>query len=164
VRQKFIKLFEEFSKEMTNDKSETAHTWAEIRDVIQMKRPFAIIVFKTKESYLSALESSLKEYDVIKQDAVFMINGKSIVYPSVFFALDRDSDFSNQVLELYENFEIRQVIAGRAGSEYSTLYSEDGTASDFGNEIVSTLNPNEFSSEDHFVLGSTCYRFIAFID
>jgi hypothetical protein len=157
-------LFEEYTKDITAERSETSHSWQDVRDAIQTKRPFVIIVFNAKSDYLEAMPSDLKEYDIIKQDAVYVMNGKNVVYPSVFFVLDKAADFRDTAHKLYEKFDIRQIIVGKAGSEYSTLYSQDGTSSDFGNEIVSTLEPKDFASDDHFVLGSTLYRFIEFVD
>ena len=90
------------------------------------------------------------------------LDGKTIKYPSIFFILDRDTDFRPRVKELYEKFDIKQLILGKPNAEYSTLYMKDGTSSDFGNEIVSTLDPSEFKSENYFKLGSQCYRFVEF--
>lgn len=161
---KFIKLFEDYAQDLKIENSEVSHTWSEVRDAIQMKRPFVIIVFRTKGSYLEALQSYFNEIDYIKQTAVLFINGNEVKYPSIFFTLDQDRDFTTEVKKLYETYDIKQIILGKAGSEFSTLYAQDGTSSDFGNEIISTLEPKDFNSDDHFKVGSTCYRFIEFMD
>ena len=159
---KFIKLFEDFEKDLKAQRSETQHTWTDVRDAIQMKRPFVIIVFRTKDSYLEALQTDLSEYDYIKQTAFLLKSGDFIKYPSVFFTMDQDMDFSTKVRKLYEDFEIKQIIIGEANSEYAKLYAQDGSSSEFGNEIISGLSKDEFASEDHFKVGSTYYRFLAF--
>lgn len=162
MRLKHIKIFEDFSEEQKAQSSETFGSWTDIRDTIQMKRPFVIIVFKTKKSYLNALETELSDVDYIKQTASLVIDGRLVDYPSVFFTLDRESDYRVQVKELYEQFEIKQVIVGEANKEYSTLYSQDGSSSDYGNEIMSSLSRDDFATGDHFKIGSTYYRFIEF--
>lgn len=161
MRQKFIKLFEDYTK----DQSETpvsGEAWTHVRDTIQTRRPFVIIVFKNKDSYSEALAKDLSTYECIKQTAIIFTSEGEKRYPSVFFSLDHDQDFSNKVKELYEKFKIKSLVVGKANSEYSTLYLDDGTSTDFGNEIVSTLSPEELESSDQFKLGSVYYRFITF--
>lgn len=159
---KFIKLFEDFKKEDSASGQDKLETWSQVRDCIQMKRPFVIITFKTADSYNQATGSYLKGKNYIKQIAILSMDGKEIKYPSAFIMLDSDRDFKNEVRKLYETFEIKQVILGEAGSEFSTLYGSDGTSSDFGNEIIAALSPEEFSTEDYFQLGSNYYRFVEF--
>lgn len=158
---KFIKLFEDFKKEDSASGQDKLETWSQVRDCIQMKRPFVIINFKNADSYNDA-NSYLEGKNYIKQAAILSIEGKEVRYPSVFIILESDRDFKNEVRKLYETFEIKQIIVGSAGSEYSTLYGSDGTSSDFGNEIVSALSPDEFSTDDYFQLGSTYYKFVEF--
>jgi hypothetical protein len=152
---KSILLFEQFVLEKIEG-------WSEVRDSIQMKKPFVIVVFRTRSSYLEAIETEFSNTEYAKQVAIFTQDGKKIKYPSIFFTLDRDIDFRPKVKELYEKFDIKQLIVGKPNSEYSSLYAQDGSSSDFGNEIVSTLDSSEFKSENHFKLGSTYYRFIDF--
>jgi hypothetical protein len=163
VKLKYIKIFEDYSDDQKISSSETSHTWTDILDTVQMKKPFVIIVFKNKDAYASALSSEdIKEFDYIKQTAAFNEDGKLMKYPSIFFMLDRDMDYQPQIKKLFRKFKIKQVIFGRANSEYSTIYVEDGTSSDYGNEIVATNEPEDFSTEDHFKFGSHYYRFIDF--
>lgn len=159
---KFIKLFEEHSKDLEVNNSEVSHTWSEIRDAIQMKRPFVIVIFKNSANYLDALESYFTETDYIKQTAILNFDGKKINYPSIFFVRDKDDDYSTEVRKLCEKYKIKYVIVGDTGSEYAKLYSQDGSSVDLGNEIISTLEPKDFGTEDCFKLGSTYYRFIGF--
>jgi hypothetical protein len=159
---KFIKLFEDFKKEDTGSDQDKLETWSQVRDCIQMKRPFVIITFKNADSYAKAADSYLNGKNYIKQTSLLSLEGKEVKYPSVFITLESDRDFKNEVRKLYETFEIKQIIVGSAGSEYSTLYGGDGTSSDFGNEIVSALSPDEFSTDDYFQVGSTYYKFVEF--
>lgn len=159
---KFIKLFEEYSKDPSLGSSEVGHTWSEVRDAIQMKRPFVIVVFRTSSSYLEALESYFSEIDYIKQTAILHFDGKRVKYPSIFFVRDKDDDFSTKTKQLFEEYDIKYAVVGDAGSEYAKLYSKDGSVVDLGNEIVSTLEPKDFGTEDCFKLGTTYYRFIGF--
>ena len=87
---KYIKLFEDYSKE----KSEG---WSTIRDAIQMRLPFAIIVFKKKSSYLDALDSGELDSDYIKQTAVLHTEGKPTDYPSIFMVVQDDEVFKNKI-------------------------------------------------------------------
>ena len=157
---KFIKLFEEFNKEPDNG---DIKSWPDVRDIIQTKRPFVIITFKNKENYLKAVNSDFKETGYIKQVAAIQTENIPKNYPSIFISGDIASGFENKVKDLYSRYKIKQLIIGKPNSEYSTVYFNDGTSSDFGNEIVSTIDVNEFISEDYFKIDSTYYRFIEFL-
>ena len=111
----FIKLFEDFSD---------SDSWTVVRDAIQSRRPFTIIVFRTKPSYLKAIETSFKEIDYIKQTAVMIIDGKTIRYPSIFFVLDQNQNYEPEIKELYSKFDIKQVVIGEATrhSTYKTVH------------------------------------------
>lgn len=152
---KFIKVFEEFKKEKLE-------TWSQVRDAIQMKRPFMILIFKDKDSYREAIASEFESVNFIKQTAYMTVDNKTILYPSIFFTLDREKDMTTDIKRYYEEFDLVSAIVGAANSEFSTVYFSDGTSSDFGNEIVSSLDPNEINADDHFKVGSTYYKFIEF--
>lgn len=152
---KFIKVFEEFKKEMLE-------TWSQVRDAIQTKRPFMILIFKNNDSYREAISSEFKSVNFIKQTAYMTVDNKTILYPSIFFTLDREKDTTTDIKRYYEEFDLVSVIVGAANSEFSTVYFSDGASSDFGNEIVSSIDPNEVNADDHFKVGSTYYKFIEF--
>lgn len=155
-------LFEDYEKTLKIERSETSHGWNEVRDAVQMKRPFVIIVFRTKGSYEEAAQEYFGQTDYVKQTAILSKDSTKVKYPSIFFVLESDRDFKIEVLDLYEKYDIKQIIVGEAGFEYSTLYSQDGTSSDFGNEIISSLDPADLGGDDCFKVGSTFYRFIEF--
>ena len=156
MNNKYVLLFEEFIQKESNP----SDNWIKVRDSIQTKRPFVIIIFKDSENYDKAISSELKEFSCVKQLAIIFRNNKKLKYPSAFFTLDRDRDFKSRVSELYNKFNIKQIIIGKLNGEYSTIYNEDGTSGNFGNEVISTISPSEFFSDDHFKVGSTYYRFI----
>ena len=155
---KYIKMFEEYSRDPSIENSEVGHTWPEIRDAIQMKRPFTILIFRTSSSYLEALESYFNTTDYIKQVAILNFNGEQKKYPSLFYIRENDSNYSNEIKNLLEKYDIKYAIVGKQGSEYCKLYSKDGSSVDLGNEIVSTLEPKDFGTDDCFNIGSTYYK------
>jgi hypothetical protein len=161
VNLKFIKLFEEFNKDAHS--ADSVDTWTDVRDIIQTKRPFVIITFKNKDNYLDAIQSDLKEVDKLNQVATINTENGSTSYPSLFISGQFAIDFGNKVKEFYSKYKIKQLIIGKPNSDYSTVYFSDGTSSDFGNEIVSTIDQNEFTNEDYFKIGSTYYKFIEFL-
>jgi hypothetical protein len=149
----YIKVFEEYQE---------SPTWNTVRDTIQTKKPFIIIAFKNKDSYKKAISDDLREFNIIKQTALISNDGKLKKYYSVFFKLNDDSDYSSNIPKLYEKYKIKKIIYGKNGKDFSTLYSEDGTSSDFGNEIVSELSPSGSSTDSLFKIGSVYYKFINF--
>lgn len=151
-----IKLFSEYINEQHKAVSQT---WTEVRDTLQMKRPFAIITFRTKSSYIQYMEDTKDAQNQIKQIAMLEKEGKMLKYPSIFIILTSDQDYSDQVRQLSNKYDIKQVIAGQANVEYAKLYLPDGSSSELGNEIMSTLSPDEFQNDECFKVGSTYYKF-----
>ena len=161
---KYVKLYEDFNRDIKNSTDETSHTWTQVRDAIQTKIPFVLIAFKTKESYLSALESDLFSDDYIKQTASLSANGKLVDYPSVFMILDDDVNFKNKISQIFQKYKVKTLILGRQGEEYVDYYFEDGSSSQAGNEIVSSIDLDDMANDDHFKMGSTYYKFVDFAD
>jgi hypothetical protein len=159
----YIKLFEEFEKAMNDATSTSTKGWVEIRDTIQSKLPFIIVVFKNRESYESAIDSEFKDDSYIKQTAIMSNNGTQTKYPSLFLILDDESKFSNKIQNLYERFKIKAIILNGKGDEYAQSYSQDGTSVNLGNEIVSSISLDDMTNNDMFKVGATYYRFIDFI-
>ena len=161
---KYVKLYEDFNRDIKNSTDETSHTWTQVRDAIQTKIPFVLIAFRTKESYLSALESDLFLDDYIKQTASLSANGKLVDYPSVFMILDDDVKFKNKISQIFQKYKVKTLILGRQGEEYVDYYFEDGSTSQAGNEIVSSIDLDDMANDDHFKMGSTYYKFASFAD
>ncbi len=159
---KYIKLFEDYENELKNASEETSHTWTDIRDAVQMRLPFAIIVFKNSEEYLSALDSELIGSDYIKQKALMSKNGKLIKYPSIFMIVQDDESFKNKIPKIFNAFKTKVIFLGKKGEDQIECYYADGSSVNAGNEIVSSLEKDEMDNNDHFEIGSTNYRFIDF--
>lgn len=148
-------------EELIEDEKESSEgTWSHIRDAIQTKVPFVIITFKSKEDSDDAISDDLKEYNITKQMNILHRDGKTVKFPSVFFVLNDDSDFRNEVKDLYEKYDIYQIVVGKNNTDSALVYFEDGESNTFGNEVVNTLDPSEFASEDRYKVGSVFYRFI----
>ena len=160
--QKYIQLFEEFKDDLQKQTSESSHSWSDIRDTLQEKLPFILIIFSDKSSYIDSLDDELIGQDPIKQDAYFSANGKLLKYPSTFIKLTEDEEASDIAQKLYSKFNIRQLIIGEKGADQVRVYFDDGSDSSYGNEIVSSLSLEEMNNDDHFKLGSTYYKFISF--
>jgi hypothetical protein len=127
-----------------------------------MKRPFAILVFRTRSSYLSYLEENKAQENIIKQVATLDKEGKKIKYPSVFIILNSDVDYSDTAHRLYEKYDLKLIIAGQANVDTAKMYSPDGSSVELGNEIISTIEPMDFENDEYFRVGSTCYKFYDF--
>ena len=161
---KYIKLYEDYDKDIKKNLEETSHTWTQIRDAIQTKIPFIIISFKNKDSYLAALNSEILNDDYIKQTASMSLNGRLVDYPSIFMVLDDDVTFKNKIPQIFKKYKIKNILLGKKGEEYLDYYYEDGSTSPAGNEIVSSLSKDDMTNDDHFKIGSTYYKFIDFVD
>ena len=159
---KYIKLYEEYNNDLIAQSEETGHTWTEIRDAIQTKLPFVILVFQTEDSYKTALKSELLSNDYIKQTASLSYNGELVDYPSIFMVLDNDSTFKNKIPQIYEKYKIQSLILGKGGEDFVDYYFADGSTAEAGNEVVSSISTDEMENDDHFKMGATYYKFIAF--
>jgi hypothetical protein len=159
---KYIKLFEDYENELKNASDETSRTWTDIRDAVQMRLPFVIIVFKNSEEYLSALDSELIGSDYIKQKALMSKNGKLVKYPSIFMIVQDDESFKNKIPKIFNAFKTKVIFLGKKGEDQIECYYADGSSVNAGNEIVSSLEKDEMDNNDHFEIGSTNYRFIDF--
>jgi hypothetical protein len=162
VALKHIRLYEDYTQEIKAQTSETSHTWSEVRDAIQTKIPFTIIVFKNSESQQSALTTYFKEYDYIKQSAYMSHDEELKEYPSIFIVLNDDTEFKDNIPQIFEKFKIKSLILGKQGEEYADFYSSDGSSSPVGNEVISSNNPTEMENDEHFKIASTYYKFVDF--
>jgi hypothetical protein len=159
---KYIKLYEDYQQDIKNSSEETSHTWTQIRDAIQTKIPFVILAFRDKQSYLDILESDLLSNDYIKQTASLSKNGALVDYPSIFMILDDDVKFKDEIPQLFEKYKIKTLILGKKGEEYVDYYYEDGSTSEAGNEVVSSISKDDMENDDHFKMGTTYYKFVDF--
>jgi hypothetical protein len=160
---KYIKLFEDYENELKNSSEETSGSWTDIRDAVQMRLPFAIIVFKNSDAYLSALDSELIGTEYIKQKALMSKDGKLIKYPSIFMMVQDDEIFKNKIPKIFDAFKTKVVFLGKKGEDEINCYYSDGSTINAGNELVSSLSKDEMDNNDHFEIGSTNYMFIDFV-
>lgn len=151
-----IKTFTQYLNEAASQ------TWTEVRDVLQSKKPFVLIVFRTRDSYLQYLKEQQDTSNQIQQVAFLRREDKKIRYPSVFLIMDREEALADLSKQLYSKYDIKLIIIGKNNSEYCELFLSDGSSSEIGNEVTSALSPSEFENEDFFKVGSTYYRFIDF--
>ena len=157
---KYLKLFEDFSKE--KEKSDFAPTWTEARDTMQNRLPFAIIVFLDKDSYVDAKSKLFHNHEYVYQKAFMSKDGQLVAHPSVFIKLEEEQPFLESILDIYKKYKIKAMIIGGQGDEYSKYYFADGTSSNIGNEIMSSLSKDDMENEDHFQISTNYYRFIDF--
>ena len=54
------------------------------------------------------------------------------------------------------------VVAGQ-GDEYAKYYFADGSSTDLGNEIITSLSKDDMENDDHFQMNSNYYKFIDFV-
>lgn len=106
---------------------------------------------------------STKEFKAhlpIVQTAYLQNDGQFIKYPSVFFVLEKDGDYTKNVKDLLVNHDAKLVIVGQINAKAPTVYTREGEETEYGSEIVSANGPDEFKSEDHFRVGGVYYRFV----
>ena len=155
---KYLKLFEDFSKK----EDSFVPNWTEVRDTIQNRLPFAIIVFMNKENYTKAKENLFHNHNYVYQKAFMSKNGELLAYPSVFIQLDEEEPFLESVPKIYDKYKIKAMVVGGQGDEYSKYYLTDGSSTDLGNEIITSLSKDDMENDDHFQMESNYYKFIDF--
>ena len=158
---KYLTLFEDFSKE--DNKASFAPSWSDLRDTVQSRLPFAIIIFLNRESYLLTKSTMLAKYNCIYQKAFLSKNGQLVAYPSVFIKLDESQPFIESIPKLYEKHKIKATVVGKQGGEYVSYYFKNGSSAVIGNEILTSIDKDDMKNEDHFQLGSNLYRFVDFV-
>lgn len=152
MSRKYIKLFEELAP---------SPTWSTIRDTIQQKRPFMIIVCKDDDS-CSKSKSEMGSYTVIDQTTYISEEGENLEFPSLFIVLDNNTKFDQLIKTLFNKYSIKAIIKGETGAEFIVKYYDAKNSQNLGNEIVSELSPESMSPDDYFRVESTYYKFINF--
>jgi hypothetical protein len=74
--------------------------WKQVRDAIQSKLPYIIIVFKNRDSWEKATDSEFKGDSYIKQTAILTHDGKVTKYPYLLLTLRDDYRFMNKIQNL----------------------------------------------------------------
>ena len=63
-------------------------------------------------------------------------------------------------LRYIKQFNINRIISGEKGKDFPTIYTEGGT-SEFGNDLLISLSPEELGNDDYYKIGSQLYKFIS---
>ena len=152
MSRKYIKLFEELTP---------SPTWSTIRDTIQQKRPFMIIVYKDDNSR-SKSKLEMDSYTVIDQTTYISEEGENLEFPSLFIVLDNNTKFDQLIKTLFNKYSIKAIIKGETGAEFIVKYYDAKNSQNLGNEIVSEISPESMPPDDYFRVESTYYKFINF--
>ena len=154
---KYIKLFEEYDSNTGN--SRNSHSWSDLRNTMQNKLPFIIVDFKDEESYQKFKDSELQGKDYSDQTYTIRDGDNPIVMNSVFIF---NESYSSEKLALryIKQFNIHRIISGEKGKDFPTIYTEGGT-SEFGNDLLISLSPEELGNDDYYKIGSQLYKFIS---
>jgi len=154
---KYIKLFEEY--DINTGNSRNSHSWSDLRNTMQNKLPFIIVDFKDMESYQKFKDSELQGKDYSDQTYTIRDGDNPIVMNSVFIF---NESYSSEELALryIKQFNIHRIISGEKGKDFPTIYTEGGT-SEFGNDLLISLSPEELGNDDYYKIGSQLYKFIS---
>lgn len=154
---KYIKLFEEY--DINTGNSRNSHSWSDLRNTMQNKLPFIIVDFKDEESYQKFKDSELQGKDYSDQTYTIRDGDNPIVMNSVFIF---NESYSSEELALryIKQFNIHRIISGEKGKDFPTIYTEGGT-SEFGNDLLISLSPEELGNDDYYKIGSQLYKFIS---
>ena len=152
MSRKYIKLFEEL---------DVSPTWNTIRDSIQQKKPFLIVVCEDDDSCSDA-KKNLNSYTSIDQTAYTTEDGENINFPSFFVVLDNNTKFKDIIKTLFNNYSIKVILKGEKGAEFIVKYYDAKNSQNLGNEVVSDLSPESMPPDDYFKVESTYYKFINF--
>lgn len=154
---KYILLFEEHSVGAELD--ETTHTWADIRDAIQTRRPFTIINFSSSEEYNKCLNQEIFDESFAKQSFNQNIEGELKEFPSVFI-FEPKGGLHDRVKTLFSKFKLNSILIGDEGKEFVTIYYTSGESSKGGNDLLNGLNPEDVGGDQFYRIGSQYYKFI----
>lgn len=156
---KFVRLFEDFTKNKVNVEATSSEiTWPDVREALQNRLPFAILTFRSMEDYEKAKLSDLRSYDWVRQNFYSVIEGKNRLFPSVFIL--KAENFKNKVKDFAKKYELFHAVVGEMNQENPIIYSSDGSSTELGNEIVSSLDPSDMHSDDHYQIKATYYKFV----
>lgn len=153
---KYIYLYENYT-EIGEKGLPKSHTWSDIRDTINLKKPFMILDFEDKDGMDQCISSEMHREDYSEQSYNSKdMSGKVITVPSIFVFCS-DSSYSPD--NLLKRFKIKRVIMGAAGQKYPKLYL-DGDPVEFGSDIMTGISPTDMGGDNYYQNGSTYYKFL----
>tara|TARA_Y100000389_G_C17372010_1_gene469554 strand:+ start:627 stop:1100 length:474 start_codon:yes stop_codon:yes gene_type:complete len=154
---KYIKLFEEYDSNTGSIHS--TRSWGDLRNTMQNKLPFIIVDFEDRESYQKFKDAELQDKDYSDQTYTIREGDNPVVMNSVFIF---NESYSSEELALkyIKQYNIYRIISGEKGKDFPTVYSKGGT-SEFGNDLLISLSPEELGNDDYYKIGSQIYKFIS---
>jgi|TARA_Y100000389_G_C17456230_1_gene518360 hypothetical protein len=169
---KYIKLFEEYDSNTGSIHSN--RPWSDLRNTMQNKLPFVIIDFKDRESYQNFKDVELQEKDYSDQTYTIRYEDNPVVMNSIFIHGNKNSDITSKddrifnesssaeelALRYIKQYNIHRIISSERGKDFPTIYTAGGT-SEFGNDLLVSLSPEELGNDDYYKIGSQLYKFIS---
>jgi hypothetical protein len=154
---KYIKLYEEHNIDGAIENAN--YSWADIRNTMQNKMPFIIVDFLNLESFTKCKDSDLVDKKYMEQIYNFKDDQNPIKLRSVFiFGLDGDPI---DIAKKYQNEHgAKRVIIGEKGKDFPTMF-DGGESGEFGNDLLISLDPEDFGMDDYYKVGSQLYKFIS---
>lgn len=148
-----LKLFEEFISQYT------AHSWNELRDVLQERLPFGIICFMGNKSLKKCSTDILKGFDMCEQKFSTQIDGENVTLPCLFI-MDPNQKLSGLMDEIMSSCKVHHAVIGKMKDANNMYYDNSGSSYEAGSDIMTSLDSSDFGDDDHYTFDSTQYKFI----
>ena len=156
---KYIQLYEEFS-ESEKEGVTQSYSWQDIRDVIQLKRPFIIIDFETDKERTRCINDELFDEKYTKQIYYYKKNETGEKrYPSVFI-FGEETDLMDRVNDLNTRFDVFRIIVGEYGKDAPVVFSNNEQV-DLGKNVYNSTDVNDMDLDDFYKVDSMFYKFIS---
>lgn len=162
-RQRLNYLYESTRVELAKG---TNPSWAEVREHIQEKKPFAILNFVNSDKYNAFLKDLEKvdKYEYFRQ-TLHTSQSEEVLekreVPSAFFIPKGDVDEFFDVMEqCVAHYDLDSVVFGFKEENKVVAKYKDGEENTIGNEIVVSLDPTEMEPDDYYQFQSNYYKFI----
>lgn len=141
-------------------------SWAEVREHIQEKKPFAILNFLNRDKYNAFLKDleKVEKYDYFRQ-TLHTSHSKEVLdkkeVPSVFFMPKGDiEEFFDVMEKCMAHYDLDSVLFGFKEEGKVVAKYRDGEENTVGNEIVVSLEPSEMEPDDYYQFESNYYKFV----
>lgn len=155
---KYIHLYEDYT-EIGEKGLPKSHGWSDIRDSINLKKPFMVIDFKDEDGKDQCVSSELHKMDYSDQSHyVKDMSGNTVESPSIFVFCS-DFDISKLAASFLKRFNIRKIIVGEPGDKHTKLHVDDDPIT-FASDIMTGISPDDMGGDNYYKNGSTYYKFI----
>ena len=155
---KYIRLYEEYT-DLEEKSLEGNYSWSDVRNAIQLKKPFIIIDFENEEELDKCIKRELADETYIRQTYFLKKEDVHTIKNPSIFIFSEDSDLDKRVLDLQNRFDMVRLIIGEHGKDSPSLYV-DGDKLDMGNNLYTTLNIDEIGLDDYYSIDGNYYKFI----